>query len=224
MFLPTTGAGFPVKARALILPSPVGGRATETVGYFAVECEVLADWLTESLGTAWNQHKSDFNGICEATPALRTSRELDRYLCIPMDNWTALLSNGPLSTDVGVLPSHAARELGCRAMRAVCIEPPAKYPARLLEVFGPGGDPALLIERSIAAANDGGRWIFETSGKPYAFESTSTYARRVKSARFTSEMLHDYLIALGVPLDAEPDWKNARLVAKRDEEVTSPRS
>ena len=198
----------------MFLPSPVGGRTTETVGYFAVECEVLADWLTVSLGAAWNQYKAEFNGLREVASAFETSRELDRYLCIPVDNWTALLSNGPLGTDVGVLPSHAARELACRAMRAVCIEPPAKYPARLLEAFGPGGEPPLLIERSIAAANDGGRWIFETSGTPYVFENASGYARRVKSARFTSEMLRDYLIALGVPLNAEPDWNNARLVTR----------
>lgn len=65
---------------------------------------------------------------------------------------------------------------------------------------------------SIAAANDGGRWVFETSGTPFAFEDLSAYANRLKKRRLTAEMLLDYLRALGVPVNDEPDWSAAYLV------------
>ncbi|WP_203900754.1 hypothetical protein [Virgisporangium aliadipatigenens] len=64
-------------------------------------------------------------------------------------------------------------------MRVMDVEDTATYPARLLEVYGPDGAPPLAIERSICAANDGGRWVFETSGPAYPFEDRSAYARRV---------------------------------------------
>ena len=56
----------------------------------------------------------------------------------PFDEWTLILSNGPMGTDVGVLPSQAARELRARAIRAVCVadDSPA-FAARILEVYGP---------------------------------------------------------------------------------------
>ncbi|HST85720.1 MAG TPA: hypothetical protein VLL08_28535 [Kineosporiaceae bacterium] len=47
---------------------------------------------------------------------------MSRYVCVPVDSWSVLLTNGPFGTDVGVLPSYAARELGCRAVRAVRVD------------------------------------------------------------------------------------------------------
>jgi hypothetical protein len=95
------------------------------------------------------------------------------------------MNNGPLGTDVGVLPTYAARELKCRAIRAVRVDDDGPcYPARILEVYGPGGKPPLAVERTIAAANDGGRWVFETSGTPFAFEDEAAYTRTRKSSRF----------------------------------------
>ena len=137
---------------------------------------------------------------------------MTRYACVPVDRWTLVLTNGPHGTDVGVLPSQAARELGIRAIRAVVDEGPM-YPARILEVFGPGGDPVLAGGRAVVAANDGGRWVFETSGNPYDFEDLEAYNKRKKSDRFTSAMVHKYLRALGVPIDVEPSWRDARVVA-----------
>ena len=36
------------------------------------------------------------------------------------------------------------------------------------------------MSRSIAAANDGGRWVFEVFGKPYPFEDQEQYRQRLK--------------------------------------------
>jgi len=120
------------------------------------------------------------------------------------------MSNGPQGTDVGLLPSHAARELKCRAIRAVRVDDrEAEYPARILEIYGPQGELPLLLERSIAAANDGGHWVFETSGRVLPFEDEAAYRRRRISSRFTGEMLHDYLAALSVPVGSEPNWCTA---------------
>jgi hypothetical protein len=66
----------------------------------------------------------------------------------------------------------------------------------------------------VAAANDGGRWVFETSGTAFPFEDQTAYTKRAKSSRLTGDMLHGYLLALGVPVDSEPNWRTALLVQK----------
>jgi hypothetical protein len=175
----------------------------------------LAKWLVEGLDAGWTILGPGWETMGDALQALRPQPMLDRYACIPLDGWTLLMSNGPLGTDVGVLPSQAARELACRAIRAVRVDDDEPgYPARILEVYGPEGQPPLALERSIAAANDGGSWVFETSGAPFSFEDQAAYKRRAKSKRFTGAMLHGYLLALDVPVDTEPDWRTALLIQK----------
>jgi hypothetical protein len=118
-------------------------------------------------------------------------------------------------TDVGVVPSLAARQLDTRSVRAVCVEDDEPgYPARILEVFAPDGEPPLLSRRTIAAANDGGEWVFETTGEPYPFEHVAAYQNRRKGDRFTCAMLHDYLRELGVPTDDEPRWADGFVLMK----------
>jgi hypothetical protein len=198
----------------MTLPSEVGGPTTEQVGYFEVGAGSLAAWIVSGFDAGWQTRRADVVSMDETVALLAPGSEVSRYVCVPVGQWTALLSNGPLGTDVGVLPSYAARELGCRAMRVVNVADTATYPARVLEVYGPGGSPPLSMERSIVAANDGGRWMFETSGQAYPFEDESAYVRRGVAMRFTSDMVYDYLRALGVPVDAEPDWRNALTVER----------
>lgn len=193
----------------MTLPSAAGGATTQQVGYFELESSDLAEWIARGFDVGWKTRPAGVDSIDEAVALLRPGPDVSRYVCVPVGQWTALLSNGPLGTDVGVLPSYAARELGCRAVRVVSVDDTATYPARVLEVYGPQGTPPLAIERSIAAANDGGRWVFETTGTSYPFEDQSAYSRRAKASRFTTEMLYEYLLALGVPVDTNPDWANA---------------
>lgn len=198
----------------MTLPSVAGGAATDQVGYFEVGPTVLADWIVGGFDAGWQARPADLASMDEAVALLQPGPEVSRYVCVPVGQWTALRSNGPLGTDVGVLPSYAARELGCRAMRVVIVDDMATYPARVLEVYSPEGAPPLSMERSIVAANDGGRWVFETSGQSYPFEDESAYTRRAKASRFTTDMAYDYLRALGVPVDAEPDWRSALTVER----------
>jgi hypothetical protein len=114
-----------------------------------------------------------------------------------------------------MLPSQAARELGGRGVRAVCVEDDDPgYPARILEVYGPDGDGPLKSIRSIVAANDGGEWVFETAGDPLSFEKPDEYTRHRKTDRFTSALLFEYLRELGTPIGVEPDWHGALIVER----------
>jgi hypothetical protein len=198
----------------MMLPSSMAGVTTQQVGYFACDLERFVRWLHGGLDGHWTVRQPKWASLAHAVADLELGGMLTRYACVRIDGWTVLLSNGPNGTDVGVLPSYAARELGCRAIRAVCVDDEAKYPARILEVYSPAGEPPLAMERSIVAANDGGRWVFETSGTPLDFENQSAYRQRVKASRFSGEMLTAYLQALGVPTDAEPDWGDARLLER----------
>jgi hypothetical protein len=196
----------------MTLPSSIGGRITEEVGFFECDAATLAGWILQGLDGRWVKVIPGWSSLADALVTLQPAPILSRYACTPVDGWTALLSNGPLGTDVGALPSQAARELGCRAVRAVRVEDDATYSARILEVYSPAGEPPLALQRSVVAANDGGRWVFETSGTPFPFEDPAAYSRRAKATRFTGEMLMTYLRALGVPAEVDPDWRTSRLV------------
>ena len=199
----------------MTLPSRVGGPTTQQVGFFACDHRRLAEWLSEGLDPGWRISNAPWESIGDALQALKPQSVLSRYACIGLDGWTLVMSNGPTGTDVGVLPSYAARELKCRGIRAVRVDDDEPgYPARILEVYGPRGEPPLALERSVAAANDGGRWVFETSGTAFSFEDQTAYKKTAKSSRLTGDMLHDYLLALGVPVDSEPNWRTALLVQK----------
>lgn len=201
----------------MILPSRAGGRLTNTVGFVESHADAVATWLTGALGEDWEQGPASWTSFDEVVTELTPVPGLSRYAVVPMpsDRWSLLLNNATRGTDVGVVPSLAARQLECRGIRAVCVEDDEPgYPARILEVFGPDGEPPLLSRRSIAAANDGGKWVFETTGEPYPFERVEEYEQRRKADRFTCRMLYDYLRELGVPIDDEPDWAGAFLVAR----------
>ena len=208
-------ANFLLRICPMTFPSRVGGATTQEVGFFCFNHRGLAEWIIEGLGPGWIVREPHWQSMEDALQALQPVPILSRYACLALEDWTVVLNNGPMGTDVGVLPSHAARELECRAIRAVRVDDDEPgYPARVLEVFGPGGKPPLALERSVTAANDGGRWVFEANGTAFDFEDEAAYRRRIKSSRFTGEMLHDYLAALDVPVDSQPDWRTALLIER----------
>lgn len=67
------------------------------------------------------------------------------------------------------------------------------YPGRIVEVHDAEGNTI----RSIACMDDGGTWVFETTGKPYPVEATFDYAALRKRDRFTSDNLAHLLSAVG---------------------------
>lgn len=198
----------------MVLPSDAGGRVTETVGYFDFNAMALADWLRHGLDGPWALSSPGWTAIEDAVADLAPAPTLSRYAFVPIGSWAILLNNGPLGTDVGVLPSHAARELHCRAIRVVSVGDQDEFPARLIEVYGPDGVSPLALERSIVCARDGDRWVFETAGEPFPFEDLAAYSRPKKSSRLSPELILGYLRALGVPLDTEPDWRAAAVVGQ----------
>lgn len=113
--------------------------------------------------------------------------------------WTAYLANGCRGSCASLPMKQLAGALGTTAIRACAAHHSALYPGHILEVFDTpqAGANAYGYRRSIAAANDGGRWVFEQSGIPFDFEDTSRYAERLKRDRFTREMLATYLVELG---------------------------
>ena len=195
------------------VPSNAGGAVTRTAGYIEQNARLVAPWLAEGLGPDFVVKPAGWDSLDAAVAALAPSASVQRRAVIPVGAWTLLLTNGPLGTDVGVLPSLATRQWGCYGVRATCVEAAEHvFPGRVLEVYGPGGVPPLMALRSITAMNDGGRWVFETSGEPFAFERLGEYEHRLKRRRFTSALLYEYLRALGVPIDDEPAWTRAVVV------------
>ena len=127
----------------MILPSRVGGATTATVGYFEFDHEGLASWmcegLREDLDEDWEIRRPAWRSPETAFADLAPSVPVSRYAIVSVEEWSLLLDNGPLGTDVGLWPMHAVLDLGCRAIRAVCVEDDeSEYPARMLNVLQPG--------------------------------------------------------------------------------------
>lgn len=115
--------------------------------------------------------------------------------------WTAFFKNSTHGSDPFLPMSQLSRALGVTALRA-CVTPAgARYQGVILEVYDvpQAGGNTYGYRRSIAAVNDGGRWVFEQSGPPFAFEDTARYAASRKRDRFTADMLLSYLDRLGIP-------------------------
>lgn len=109
--------------------------------------------------------------------------------------WTAFFQSGPDGSDPSAGGRQLSVELGVTGMR-VCATPSAYlWQAVIWEVYAPaalGGD-SFGVRRTLAAANDGGKWVFEQSGAPFPFERTERYGAVRKRDRFTRDMLEAYL-------------------------------
>lgn len=200
----------------MILPSDLAHPTTTTTGYFEVPPLAFADWLVAGLGPPWTYRPCQSGTLDELVKLVRPRAPINRYLLMPNRGWTVLLDNGPTGTDVGVLPWQAARDLGCRSVRATGVRSgPARYPGTVLELFEPSvGPDRLYSRRTIVAVNDGGRWVFSETGEPFPFEDQQAYQRRLIRDRFTPDMLAQYLAELGVPARWAPDTTAALLVER----------
>ena len=119
--------------------------------------------------------------------------------------WTVLFQNGTRGSDPALPMMQAARALGVTAMR-ICITPAsATWPAVIWEVYdtAENGSDANGYRRSIAASNDGGRWVFHMSGAPFPFEDPGRYAAKRKRDRFPADLLWTCLGEMGIPRIAD---------------------
>jgi hypothetical protein len=152
-----------------------------------------------------------------------TNAERRRYLFLPTRGpWAAYIENGWQGTDASSAVAVMARKLGCRGLRVVAVPHTqrgnkGRYGAVILDVFSPHkGGPEYL--RALEAVNDGGRWVFYSSGEPFPFEEPERYAARRVKDRFTFDMLKRYLHHLGLSPFEEgfylPEGQPAWLVEK----------
>jgi len=190
-----------IRPSALLIPT------TEEIGYFETDALTLAGWLASALHSPTPPRELRPTPLRELIDGLLPLGERTRHLLLPGGAWTALLNNSRLGTDLGLLPRHAARELGCRAIRAVAADDERRrYPATILEVFDPSTEhESPHLRRVLWAVKDGGRWTFNDVGGRFAFEEPDSYLQRRIRERFTPAMLDRYLDALGIPPASGPD-------------------
>ena len=199
----------------MTLPSDVAGTTTETVGFFEAPASTLAEWFVDSTASRWVASHSRWPDAASGYADLAPQPVLSQRAFVPVTGtWTALFTNGPLGTDVGVLPERAARDLRVRGIRAVHIARGRVWPARTLEVNSPSGAESGVTSRVLYSTNDGGRWRFWNSGEPFTFEESADYSQLRKSDRFNADTLSRCLRHLAVPIDVEPDWRAALVVRK----------
>jgi hypothetical protein len=209
------GAGDLARLDNAAVASLAGALSSAEVGYFDAEPSTLAEWLCQGLSQGHHIRDAGVETATQAADLIAPGGPLTLRVVFPRRNWSMLVTDGPHGTDLGMLPSLAARELGCTGIRAVCLADGAgPYPARILEVFGPDGVPPLLAVRSIAASYDGGRWVFETSGEVLPFEDEAAYNAARKADRFSPALLLAYLSKLGVRVDVEPKWEAGLLISR----------
>jgi len=140
----------------------------------------------------------------------------ERELWVETDSpWLACFTNGIIlgPGPVGYLAGRCKR----RAVTTRCS--PSTMPSKVtkstrgnwggtaLELYGPDNTEWLNCVRSIAAANDGGNWVFETFGKALPFEQTERYLAARNQDRFTPEMLESYCKAMGIDVFNQSFYK-----------------
>ena len=138
---------------------------------------------------------TSLQGAFETLLPLSISK-MRRLFVATNSDWTMCFQNGISGSDPFPAMSMLAQRLKVLAMRVCSTWPNMLHPANIWEVYAPpelGGDQPLGYRRSIACANDGGHWIFETNGEPFPFEKLEVYNARLKRDRFSRELLNKYL-------------------------------
>jgi hypothetical protein len=206
---------------------------TSEFGFVEADSQTIADWYR-----VWDSSNVAARGVqvrrqvvagslAEMLQSLLplTSVEARRYLFIPTrGSWTAYFDNGWQGSDAARL-DYVASQLQCRAVRVVAVPDTlgtkadrfkkGRYGATIFELYGPRSTTFLNHERSIAVANDGGRWIFQQAGTPLPFEQLEAYGARSIRDRFNIELLDRYLQALGIHAFDEAFYKHEGVLLER---------
>jgi len=129
--------------------------------------------------------------------------KMRRLFVATHSDWVACFQNGIQGSDPSPAMCYLAQSMNVVAMRVCCTAETVNYQGVIWEVYAPeslGGIMPLGYRRAIAAANDGGRWIFEESGERFPFEQIDRYEAQRKRDRFTRDMLREYVRQFGVEL------------------------
>jgi hypothetical protein len=126
-----------------------------------------------------------------------------RLVVVDRGPWTAILTNHRTGSDFNDHQFWAAERLGVRTVRVVDsdarwwkrgnLRERIAYEARIFELHEP--DNSTL--RSIVCADDGGRWVFETSGSALPIEALFSSGATRKKHRFTRANLREILESAG---------------------------
>jgi hypothetical protein len=151
------------------------------------------------------------NALLQLQPLIVPPRR--RLLMETGSSWTAYFDNGSDGGDPFGPVSYMSELLKCRGLTVACVphtltskrkDAKGTYGAVQFELFAPEPREISNHERSVSAANDGGRWCFNVFGTVQPYEKIDQYKARKIKDRFTPEMLEAYCEALGIKLfDAE---------------------
>lgn len=153
-----------------------------------------------------------------------------RELLIGAGRWTAYFDNSLLGTDAVSPMGFLAEELGCQglAIRAVphTMGLPAvdhgRYGSVQFQLFGPLRTEYINYVRTVAAACDGDRWVFDANGTEQPFEEPHAYESRRIRDRFTSGMLERYCQALGIDVFNPGTYGPEAVFFERDLSLPKP--
>lgn len=152
--------------------------------------------------------RESFPLILKHLEPLTIPRHLE-LLVITNSSWVAYFDNGANGGDPESIIGYLCQVLRCRGVAVTSIPNTKKgsgrtatgtYGAVQFILFAPEEREFLNYERTILAANDGGKWVFRATGTELNFERTEQYRMRKIQDRFTSEMLEEYCLSLGIDL------------------------
>ncbi len=170
---------------------------TGTIGFIMAPTSVVAqkfyDWQTRvfrktivSLRLKEKKYTC-FHDIMALLQPLASSAT--KWVFVPVGtNITAMFSNCSFGQDPSPLSVISVNHCGVKGIRLTAVSNAhrgEKYDARIIEIYSPNSGSILDIERSIYCANDGGKWKFGTSGKPYPFEDEAQYKEKQIQKRFS---------------------------------------
>ena len=164
-----------------------------------------ADLHVQELGQCWP-------GCLERLDPLEapwTTELLVSHMC----GWTCYLNNDLKGGDVFPATGHLARLLKVRAV--ISTHQPmtaAGHASTQFQLLGPDGEPPLMYQRTIAAHAEDGRWSWDESGQPMAFEEPQRYSARRIRERFDRELLAAYLKSMGIAVDDDTAYAGAAVV------------
>ncbi|WP_102302176.1 hypothetical protein [Dyella sp. AD56] len=145
--------------------------------------------------------QSAFDGLLPLT-----SVERRRSVFIQtMSDWTAYFDNGVMGSDPMPVVAHLCLQQGWKGVCATSVPNSfdakagrGSYRSTQWEIYGPSRTEWLNVERTLAASNDGGRWVFVDQGAKLPFEQVEFYQKKRIQDRFTPELLESYLKEMGI--------------------------
>jgi hypothetical protein len=174
------------------------------------------DWRISLGGYSWQRVSGSFEQLLRMLDPL--SAPVSRHIWIATRaNWTAFFDNFINGSDPFGPISYLAEKLKCRGV-IITSQPntPFVFGACRIEIYGPAQKDWLNLIRAVSAINDGGRWVWNTTGEVQPFEDTTHYkARRVKD-RLTPKMLQNYCQAIGIEAFEEMFFGNEGFLVKNE--------